>query len=83
MTERCKVMTMKVEKECSERIRKIKKFVRYSEGAKTYSMRLTKFQELAKKANACYKIGQLVLVNTEILDEYLEHFRIINEDFYK
>ena len=66
-----------------DRYEDAKKFVRYSEGAKTYSMGLTKFQALAKKANACYKIGQLVLVNTEILDEYLEHFRIINEDFYK
>ena len=82
MTERCKVMTMK-EKECSERIREIKKFVRYPDGAKMYSMGLTKFEGLAKKAKACYKIGQLVLVNTEILDEYLERFRITNEDFYK
>ena len=39
-----------------------------------YSMGLTKFQELAKEAKACYKIGQLVLVNTEILDEYLERY---------
>ena len=60
-----------------------KKFVRYQEGAKMYSMGLTKFQELAKEAKACYKIGQLVLVNTEILDEYLERFRITDEEFYK
>ena len=32
---------------------------------------------------ACYKVGQLVLVNTEILDEYLETFRIVEDDFYK
>lgn len=60
-----------------------KKFVRYKDGARMYSMGLTKFQELAKEANACYKLGQLVLVNTEILDEYLEQFRITDEDFYK
>lgn len=60
-----------------------KKFVRYKDGARMYSMGLTKFQELAKEANACYKLGQLVLVNTEILDEYLEKFRITDEDFYK
>ena len=60
-----------------------KKFVRYQEGAKMYSMGLTKFQELAKEAKACYKIGRLVLVNTEILDEYLETFRIVEDDFYK
>lgn len=48
-----------------------------------YSMGLSKFQELAKDAKACYKVGQLVLVNTEILDEYLETFRIVEDDFYK
>ena len=59
-----------------------KKFVRYKEGAKMYSMGLTKFQELAKEAKACYKMGQLVLVNTEIIDEYLEQFRITDDNFY-
>jgi hypothetical protein len=61
----------------------MKKFVRYSEGAKAYSMGLSKFQELAKDAKACYKVGHLVLVNTEILDKYLETFRIVEDDFYK
>ena len=60
-----------------------KKFVRYKDGAKMYSMGLTKFQELAKEAKACYKLGQLVLVNTEILDKYLESFRITDENFYR
>ena len=60
-----------------------KKFVRYKDGAKMYSMGLTKFQELAKEAKACYKLGQLVLVNTEILDKYLESFRITDENFYE
>ena len=56
------------------------KFVRYSEGAKMYSMGLSKFQEISKEANACYKLGQMVLVNTEILDSYLEKFRIIESE---
>ena len=63
--------------------RNVQKVVRYAEGAKMYSMGLSKFQELAKDAKACYKVGQLVLVNTEILDEYLETFRIVEDDFYK
>ena len=42
-----------------------------------------KFQEVAKDAKACYKIGQLVLVNTEILDKYLETFHITDSEFYK
>ena len=60
-----------------------KRFVRYQEGAELYSMGLTKFQELAKQAKACYKINQLVLVNTDILDEYLESFHVEDENFYK
>lgn len=62
---------------------KNKKFVRYKDGAEIYSMGISKFQELAKEAKAIYKINQMVLVNTEILDDYLETFRILEEDFYK
>ena len=60
-----------------------KRFVRYKEGAEMYSMGLTKFQELAKDAKACYKINQLVLVNLDVLDKYLESFRITDEGYYK
>lgn len=60
-----------------------KRFVRYPEGAEMYSMSLSKFQQLAKDAKACYKVKQLVLVNLDILDAYLETFRIVDEDFYK
>lgn len=61
----------------------MKKFVRYSEGAMLYSMSLSKFMQLAKDAKACYKVNQLVLVNLEIIDNYLETFHILDEDFYK
>ena len=60
-----------------------KRFVRYPEGAEMYSMSLSKFQQLAKDAKACYNVNQLVLVNLDILDAYLETFRIVDEDFYK
>lgn len=63
--------------------KKQKRFVRYSEGAAMYSMGLTKFQELCKDAKACYKINQLVLVNLDILDEYLESFHITEDQYYK
>ena len=53
-----------------------KKFVRYQEGAELYSLGLTKFQELAKEAKAVYKIDKVALVNFEILDKYLETFRV-------
>ncbi len=52
-----------------------RKFVRYKEGAEMYGMGLSKFQEIAKEAHATYKLNQLILVNTEILDECLELYR--------
>ena len=53
-----------------------KMFIRYREGCEIYSMGITKFQEIAKLAGAVYKINQMVLVNTEILDQYLEKFKV-------
>lgn len=53
-----------------------KKFVRYKEGAQMYSMCQTKFEKMAKDAGAVYKLDKVVLVNTEIFEEYLETFRI-------
>lgn len=52
-----------------------KKFVRYDEGAKIYSMGLHTFQDLAKEAGAISRIKREVLVNTDIIDEYLENFK--------
>lgn len=60
-----------------KKVEKIKKrFVRYKEGAELYSMSERKFMDLAKDAKATYKINQVVLVNCDILEEYLESFRI-------
>lgn len=55
---------------------KKKKFIRYQDGADIYSMSLRKFQELAKDAGAIYKVGKMALVNCEILDAYLETFKL-------
>ena len=54
---------------------KRKKYVRYKEGAQLYSMGLHTFQQLAKEAGAIYRIKRIVLVNLDILDEYMEAFR--------
>lgn len=54
-----------------------KKFVRYDEGAKMYSMGLHTFQELAKDAGAIYRVKRIVLVNTELIDKYMETFHEI------
>jgi hypothetical protein len=52
-----------------------KKFVRYDEGARKYSLGLSKFQQLAREAKATYKIDKTVLVNCERFEKYLETFR--------
>lgn len=56
-----------------------KKFVRYEEGAKLYSMGLHTFRQMAKDAHAVYHVKRVVLVNLDIIDEYLEMFR--DEDY--
>ena len=53
-----------------------KKYVRWDEGAKLYSMGLHTFQKYAKDAGACYKIGKIILVNTEIFEEFIEAFKL-------
>lgn len=53
-----------------------KRFVTYKEAAELYSMGLTRIQEHAKIAGATYKMGNKVLVNTDIFEAYLEQFRI-------
>lgn len=52
-----------------------KKFVRYDEGAMLYSMGVHTFQKLAKDAGAVYHVKRIVLVNLDIIDEYMEAFR--------
>ncbi|MBQ6089868.1 MAG: hypothetical protein IJL07_01155 [Lachnospiraceae bacterium] len=55
-----------------------KRYVRYGEGAKLYSMSENKFQIVAKKANACYKIDRMVLVNCDEFEDYLKRtYKII------
>ena len=61
--------------ELENRMKCGKKFVRYEEGAKLYSMGLHTFQDLTKEAGAVYHVKRIVLVNTEIIDEYLETFK--------
>ena len=52
-----------------------KVFFRYKDGAKHYSMSMTSFKKLAEEAGAVYKYGKIALVNSVMVDEYLENFR--------
>lgn len=53
-----------------------KRFVTYKEAAELYSMGLARIQEHTKMAGATYKMGNKVLVNTDIFEAYLEQYRI-------
>lgn len=58
-----------------ERVRaRGKKFVSNAEGAELYSVGIHTFQKMAKEAGAIYRLNRRVLVNTEIVDEYMEMF---------
>ena len=53
-----------------------KRLVRYKEGAEMYSVGMNKFQTLSKDAGAILKIDRIVLVDLDVLDQYLESFRV-------
>ena len=59
-----------------------KKLVQYDEGAAMYSMGIHAFTELAKEAKAIYRIRRIVLVNTDIIYEYMETYRDEFSDIY-
>ena len=52
-----------------------KKFVRYKTAMYMYEMGRSKIEKVARQAGATYKIDKLVLINTEILDEFLDTYR--------
>ena len=56
-----------------------KRFVTYKQAAELYSMGMNRIQEHAKAAGATYKMGNKVLVNTDIFETYLEQYRIPGE----
>ena len=56
-----------------------KRFVTYKQAAELYSMGMNRIQGHAKAAGATYKMGNKVLINTDIFEMYLEQFRIPGE----
>ncbi len=53
-----------------------KKFRRYESGAEYYEMSQSKFEKLAKEADAIYKVDKVVLINCDIFEKYLEMFHV-------
>ena len=52
-----------------------KRFVRYKEGAYLYSMSDREFFKLAHDAEAVIKRNAMVLVDTAVLDKFMEFYR--------
>ena len=83
MWEVCKMPKMRTEvKDLETQVQNgTKRFVRYAEGAALYSLGLHTFQEIAKEANAVYKVKRCVIVNLDIVNEYLEKHRVKKGEF--
>ncbi len=56
-----------------------RKFIRPKEAIRIYSMSRTSVGNISKKANALYRIGNLLLINVEKFEEYLEKHLVIDE----
>ena len=56
--------------ETARRLRR--KYLRYQQAEIVYSLSHKKLMELASDAEAIYRLDGIVLINREILDEYLE-----------
>lgn len=52
-----------------------KKYVRYRDGAKMYSMCESEFNKLVHDAGAVYKRHSMALVNLAVLDNFMEYFK--------
>ena len=52
-----------------------KRYVRMAEGAKRYSVGLNSFRNMAAEAHAIIHVRRIVLIDTKMIDEYLEAFR--------
>ncbi len=57
-----------------------KRWVRYDEGAILYSVGIHTFQKIAKDAKACYKVGNIILIDTHKLDKFIEAFEMEDDD---
>ena len=49
-----------------------KEYMRYQEAAEYFSMSMTCFKALAKEANSIRRIGNIVLINIDVVIDYIE-----------
>lgn len=52
-----------------------KSFVTYREGCDYYDLTEKVMTRLAKEAGATIRIGRIVMIDTDILDKYIDSFR--------
>lgn len=57
-----------------------RKFVSYKEGALMYGVSERKFFDIARDANAVYKVGTRSLVKISVIDNYMESFHVESKD---
>lgn len=53
-----------------------RKFIRYKEGAEMYGMSQREFYKLAHDAGAVYKRNTMALVKIDIIDDFMEFYRM-------
>lgn len=56
-----------------------RRFIRPKEAIRIYSMSRSSVGNIAKKANALYRIGGLLLIRVDKFEAYLEKHLVINE----
>ena len=62
-------------KEIMAKRMKLSKYMRYREAALFYCLGVSNIKQLAKEAGATIRIGKCVLIDTEILEKYIDSFR--------
>ncbi len=64
----------------ADRIMIQKDFITLSEGADYYGLGMKPFTRIAREAGAVYKIGKMVRIRRDILEEYLRRTYAIDQD---
>ena len=60
----------------------VKRFVRYDDGKMIHHMGRNRFIDLARKANARYKVHGVALCDTQAIDEYIVENCKIEDEYY-
>ncbi len=62
----------------ADRIMIQKDFISLNEGAEYYGLGMKPFTRIAKEAGAVYKIGKMVRIRRDILEEYMRQIQAKN-----